>query len=41
MTLWCNTGVVTTLEELKNKKVLSCIDYIVAKREAKNNLYQS
>jgi hypothetical protein len=37
---WCDAGGVTTLEELDNNKVQSCIDYIVAKSEAKNNVEQ-
>lgn len=37
---WCDAGGVTTLEELDNNKVQSCIDYIVVKSEAKNNVEQ-
>lgn len=37
---WCDAGGVTTLEELDNNKVQSCIDYIIAKSEAKTNVEQ-
>ena len=37
---WCDAGGVTTLEELNNNKVQSCIDYILAKSEAKSNVEQ-
>jgi len=30
---WCDAGGVTTLEELDNNKVQSCIDYIVKKNQ--------
>ena len=37
---WCDAGGVTTLEELDNNKVQSCIDYIVKRNQDNSNVSQ-
>ena len=37
---WCDAGGVTTLEQLDNNKVQSCIDYIVKRNQDDSNVIQ-